>query len=299
MAGSGVRGVRILKEVPKTEVLFNDINPSAIKLIKKNLKSNKLKANVGNKDLRLLFAENRCAFDFIDIDPFGSPAKFLESAAFAMKKKSFLAVTATDTGALAGSFPEACMRKYGLTVARTDFYKELGVRALLTSIQRAFAKYDMAFRPALVHSNHFFRVFGFVEKGKQKADKIMEKIFNLTYCQKCLYRNYSLEVNCPECKSKTNIIGPIWSGEIYDWNFVKKVNAELEGRKFKTRFIEEADTVPYYDIHDLCKANSKAAKKMEVIIAALKKKGYRVSRTNFCPTGLKTDAPLTAVRSSL
>ena len=49
--------------------------------------------------------------DYIDIDPFGSPNPFLDSA-IANKKYVYLAITSTDTSGLAGSYKNACLRKY-------------------------------------------------------------------------------------------------------------------------------------------------------------------------------------------
>ncbi|GAF88730.1 unnamed protein product, partial [marine sediment metagenome] len=83
LSGTGVRGVRFLKELNKSkikEVCFNDVNPKAVKIIKENLKLNKIKGRVFCKDGNLFLLESQ-GFDYIDIDPFGSPNFLLDSAA--------------------------------------------------------------------------------------------------------------------------------------------------------------------------------------------------------------------------
>lgn len=293
LAGSGVRGIRILKEVEGIEkVVFNEISSDAVKLIKKNLKLNhiKNKTKVCQKDARILLFENRSAFDFIDIDPFGSPIKFLEASAFAIRHKGLFAATATDTGPLAGSFPKTCLRRYGIRVCKTDFYKELGIRVLITSMQLAFARYRSAFIPIVSHSNHFFRVFGIVEKSRSSADKILEKIGFVSYCKKCLSRVFEYEKTCENCKTKTEVIGPVWLGQIQDKDFIVKVREELTNRNFKIKLIEEENAPFYYDISDVCSRYKLPSQKIDKIIERLKNSGFMTSRTSLYPTGVKTDA---------
>ena len=293
LAGSGIRGIRILKEVNGIgKAVFNDVSSEPVKLIRKNLNLNKIKkkTEIYRKDARILLFENRSAFDFIDIDPFGSPIKYLESSAFSIKHKGLFAATATDTGALAGSFPRTCLRRYGIKVCRTDFYKELGIRVLITAIQQAFARYRSGFNPVLSHSNHFFRVFGFVEKNKAAADKIISQISFISYCRNCLSRSVGFEKTCLDCKSKTEIIGPIWLGQIQDNIFIKKVLDETQNREFKIKLIEEEDTPFYYDISEVCGKYKLVSVKIEKIIENLKNSGFRASRSSLYATAVKTDA---------
>lgn len=285
LAGSGVRGIRILKET-KGDVVFNDITTEAVYLIEKNLKLNGLEAEVHKKDAKVFLFEDRFLYDYIDIDPFGSPVRFFEPAAWSLKKGSLFAATATDTGALSGSFKNACLRRYGVKVCKTEFFKELGIRVLITSIQRAFAKYDTTFHPLVSFSNHFFRVWGKAEKGKAGTDKNLEKIGFIYYCKKCLSREERLEC----CGKKKEIIGPVWLGKIQDNKFVKKVNKEQEKRGFKKRFLEEIDEPLYYDLHALGKLKKKKLPKIENVIEKLLKSGFETSRSNLCPTAVKTNA---------
>lgn len=64
------------------------------------------------KIFREFLTENNQKFDFIDLDPFGSPSKYLSSALHAIKDGGMLAVSATDLRHLCTS-PSDSLIKYG------------------------------------------------------------------------------------------------------------------------------------------------------------------------------------------
>ena len=82
LAGVGVRGIRYAKEVEGVEKsTVGDLNKDAIPIILKNVKLNGLeeKVEVEHRDANLLLAahsEPGKRFDFIDLDPFGTPFSF-------------------------------------------------------------------------------------------------------------------------------------------------------------------------------------------------------------------------------
>ena len=134
LAGTGVRGIRIALETKHKNIIFNDLNPVAIKIINQNLKLNKLKLKVENKEANKFLLENK-GFDYIDIDPFGSPNPFLDSAIKRLSREGILAVTATDTAPLCGTFPKACLRKYWAKPLRNELMHEIGLRILIRKVQ--------------------------------------------------------------------------------------------------------------------------------------------------------------------
>jgi tRNA (guanine26-N2/guanine27-N2)-dimethyltransferase len=85
LAGSGVREIRFAKELDKgivKSISVNDISVKAFNAIKNNIKKNKINSKkliASNQDANL-FLLNSSGFDYIDIDPFGSPNAFLDSA---------------------------------------------------------------------------------------------------------------------------------------------------------------------------------------------------------------------------
>jgi len=296
LAASGIRGIRYAKETGLPMVV-NDLNPTAIKLAKKNITHNKLsrKCKTSNKDASLVLRENN--FGFIDIDPFGSPSHFIDSAASSIYHKGLLAVTATDTAPLSGTYPVKCLRRYGIKSIKTPFYPELGLRILISYIIFNLSKYDKAFIPILSHATrHYFRVFGKI--GRQGKIKELLKDFGyVMYCKKCS-RHFTgkLKLKC-KCKSDLEFTGPIYLGPIQDKSFIEQVKLDIAARKFSKweseykllKAIEQELDLPfYYDLHVLAKARLLKLDKTENIMKKLKKK-FRVSRTHFCPTAIKTD----------
>ncbi|MEE9323350.1 MAG: tRNA (guanine(10)-N(2))-dimethyltransferase [Candidatus Aenigmarchaeota archaeon] len=292
LAATGVRGIRILKEVAGIKkVMFNDANPKAVKLIRKNLKLNEIgksKYEVYKKDANSLFLE-KGKFDFVDIDPFGSPIRYLRNVGYSLGKDSVLGVTATDSGALAGKFAKACFRRYGIFVSKTDFAKELGVRVLITSIIQNLAVHDLTFEPLYSHANHYFRTIGLVGYG---VDKNLSKIRMVSYCPKCHSKVIGVEKTCGNCKGKTDILGPLWTGKIQDREFCRKLLSKFDFRNKKEIVLcsQEIDFPFYYDLHQISKSLKTSSPKIETVIENLRKNGFEASRTHLCATGLKTNA---------
>jgi len=198
LSASGARGLRYANEVSGTEKVFlNDNNPVAVKLIKKNIILNKLekKCKAAKTDANALMHQN--IFDIIDIDPFGSPNVFLDAAARSVYHKGFLAVTATDTAPLSGSYPETCFKKYGIRSMKADYYSELGVRILISYIILALARRERAFIPVLSFAKeHYFRVFGRIEHAG-KIKELLERFGYVMHCFKCGNRKFGkLELGC-------------------------------------------------------------------------------------------------------
>lgn len=282
-AATGVRGLRYAKEVPNIKkVVLIDKNPIAVKLIKKNIKENKLqkKCFAVKGDANIILRQN--VYNVIDLDPFGSPNVFLDSTGRSIFHKGFLIVSATDTGPLCGSFPNACFRKYGIKSFKTEFYNELGLRILISYIILTLAKYDRCFIPVLMHSTkHYFRVFGKIEHAG-KLDKILKQFEFLT--------------------KEGQTCGPIYTGKILDKKFCKGVLKEIQKRKFRFKkeeekllklLIEEAGMPPfYYDLHYIAKKYKTKIPRIGDLIKKLKSEGFKASRTHFCLTAIKTNATL-------
>lgn len=300
LAATGVRGLRYAKEL-FAEVILNDKNPLAVELIKKNIGLNKLKAETENKDANILLSEK--IFSVVDIDPFGSPSPFLDSAAKSVFWKGLLCVTATDTSLV--SYPNASLRKYGIKSIKTDYYNELGLRIILSSIILNCAKYEKAFVPVLCFSKqHYYRFFGKIERGVKKVNEVLNKFGFVMHCFNCGNRKYGeLEIKC-ECGKRFEICGPLYLEDINNKEFLEKVIKECEKRNFLEeaiflRKMLEEDSLFYYDLHYFAKLYKIELPKIDLIIEKLKKKGFNVSRTHFCLTGIKTNANFEEIRNIL
>lgn len=122
MAASGIRSLRYINEINKLELKdkkiefhINDISLEAIELIKYNLKLNKLNnenIKITQMDCRELMIKQKCKYNIIDIDPFGSASPFLQSAFNAIKHNGLILITCTDTAVLCSN-PIKCYVKYG------------------------------------------------------------------------------------------------------------------------------------------------------------------------------------------
>jgi tRNA (guanine26-N2/guanine27-N2)-dimethyltransferase len=137
LTGCGVRGVRFAVEVKGVKkVLINDINRKAFQLANHNVQMSGLsgRITVANEDANCLlgcYGAPSKRFDAIDIDPFGSPVIYLDSAIRALRNGGLIALTATDMASLCGVYPKACIRKYGGKPLRTEYCHELAVRLWL------------------------------------------------------------------------------------------------------------------------------------------------------------------------
>ncbi len=303
LAGSGARGIRIANEV-KCSVLINDVSSKAVELIEKNKKLNNITVEVRHEDANsLLTSEN---FDWVDLDPFGSPVKFLDSAMRAVSHNGMLAVTATDTAPLSGTYPKSCLRKYSALPLRTDYYNELGLRILLGYIARTAAKYDKSIQVLFSHcTRHYYRAYVKVKKSRKETNSSLPETKFLQHCFHCLSREIKslneLKEKC-SCGEKFQTAGPVFSGKFADETFCKKLYKILEKESFKlknqelklvkTVCEEQTATTPYYDIHKVFKKGKMPVKSMEEIEKRLKTQGFSFSRTHFSPIGIRTDAKI-------
>jgi len=314
LSATGVRGIRYSLEVTGIqEVIFSDLNPTAIRLIKKNVKSNKVKnATVEQEDAVVCLARRKGKIDFVDMDPFGTPVQFLDSAARAISINGMLAITATDTAPLSGTYPRAAYRKYGAKSMRCDMQHELGIRILIANIVRDCARYDKGFTPVLSISElHYFRVFGKVRRTKSAADESMRRVGYFVFCKKCGRREFAkdnCQKICPNCGEKTDYAGPLWTGKIFDAEFCAKVfeksklMAGADTRLLKllgTIYTESEIDSPWYEIGTLASIFQVNPPRIDDFVEKLRKNGFRASRTHFSPTGVRTDAGMAKIEKLL
>ncbi len=292
LAGTGVRGVRAKVECGYENVILNDRDERAVRLIEENLKINGVEGEVYNEDANVLMRERR--FWHIDLDPFGSPCEFMDSASFSVKK--YLSVTATDTAALCGSATESGLRKYFVFAEMTDIYPEIGLRALIGYVARELAKYEKGLEVLVCWAKeHYYRVHLKVKKSLRASKDSVKKLGHMLYCPRCLNRDFVGIGNCIErceCGEKFRVYGPLWLGGLKDVDFVGRVLEISEGklRKFVESIFNELD-VPYaYNIHALSKKLKINPPKMEWVMDSLKENGFNVSRAHYSGVVIKTDA---------
>lgn len=310
LGATGIRGVRMANEVG-LKVVINDWDPRAYELIKRNIEENRLDVGAQNKNANVLLSETH--FDIVDIDPFGTPIPFLDSACHSVKK--MLCITATDTAPLCGAHKAPGIRKYGAIPLKTEYHPEMGIRILLGAIARNLARYDKSMKPLLSHATeHYFRIYAAVEKGAIKANETMEQMGFISHCFDCGFRtwNYGIAIHmsekCSGCGLPTALAGPLWLGRSHDKKFCDRVLRELEHRKLGTRqtamklvqlCAEEQEIPTYYDQHAICKKLKINPPPIGSTISALCNAGFKASRTHFSGTSFKTDATIEKIREIL
>jgi len=306
LAGTGVRGIRFLLELKKNklkQISFNDLNKRAVRLIKENLRLNKIsnkkiviktkkttkrtnKINISNKDANQ-FLLDTCGFDYIDIDPFGCPNDFLDSTVKRLSRDSILAVTATDTSALCGTYPKACLRKYWASPLKNELMHEIGLRILIRKAQLIGAQYEKALIPLFSYSHrHYMRAFFICRKSKKDVDEIIK--------QHAHFQN----------------AGPLWVGPLWNKALVNRMcklikskktdkTKEKETNKELIKFLStikqesKINVVGFYNIHKIVKKYKiKNIPKKQELIKKIKSKGHMASDTHFNPVGIKSNISL-------
>jgi tRNA (guanine26-N2/guanine27-N2)-dimethyltransferase len=311
MSASGMRGIRVKLEVPREmDVTINDWDAPAFELMQANAARNNVNVTITNRGANTLLSSTQ--YDFVDLDPFGTPSPYIDSACRAVKKVA--GITATDTAPLCGAHYRAGIRRYGAIPLKTEYHPESGLRLLMGKVVREQAKYDRAFKPLLcMATEHYVRLYMSVEKGVDNADRMLEDVGFIVHCRSCMYREPvrgllpMLPRVCPSCGGKLIAGGPLWLGPIADKEFVDKVIGVFKAGEFKTKeraikildWVKEELEVPvptHYDQHKLCKPLKATPTDMAILILALRDAGYKASRTHFSGIGFKTDAPIEIIK---
>ncbi len=317
MAASGVRALRFAAETDVDEVLANDSNPLAVYVMQRNVRLNGLEGRVRISlgDARVLMyglAAARRRLDFVDVDPYGTPMPYVDSALCSVRSRGVVGLTATDTPNLFAVYPKKLARVYGVFCrGKPPFFRELGVRSLLGAAARVAAGGGRWLRPLLSYaSGHYVRAYLEVGLGASRASDMLEESLGwVEYCRKCgSWKIVGGGVGPPEigrcqlCGEKMSLCGPLWIGPTVDEDFVGRVADRLPGGSggeagwLVSRLREEANLPPLY--HDLdflggrLKVSSPSPGR---VVEELRASGYKAARTHFCPKCVKTDAPIEEV----
>ncbi len=295
MAASGVRALRLAAEGNAQEVLANDSDCLSAYVIKINVRLNGLNnIKVNCSDARLMadkmsWEGNRVGY--IDLDPFGSPAPYLDSFLKAVKRGGIIGITATDTPPLFGLYPDKLFRFYGVWGKKFPFHKEFGIRALIYFVVRTAARFDLVAKPILSYGReHYVRTFFSMDKGAlASSDLLKDNIGWIEY----LGRDFKVIKGKDLPEKKDNIlVGPVWIGNISDINIAKRIRPiSDEASDLLKAIIVEAEGPPlYYILDNICSSMKTKVPKIREVISRLKELGYFASRTHLEPLGIKTNA---------
>jgi len=302
MGATGIRGLRMANEcgIPVT---INDRNSEAVALIRRNVDHIGADIEITSDDVNCLLSKRR--FDAVDIDPFGTPAPFIDSAIKGTGR--YLMVTATDTAPLCGAHKKAGIRRYFASAQNNEYHAETGLRILLGFVVRETVKYDRGLEPLFCYAReHFVRLHLRLHFGAHRADRTLERLGYVMQCPACPFRTeqsglFPKDAKCEICGSDLIPVGPLWLGDIQDHQLLETMlgkagkmqlgkGAELE--KLIRVCNEELPTSSHYEYHQLAKMWKVSPPPINSVIQNLIDADFLASRTHYSGTGLKTTAPL-------
>jgi tRNA (guanine26-N2/guanine27-N2)-dimethyltransferase len=322
LTGCGLRGVRFAVEVEGVRRVFlNDIKPEAARLAGFNAELNGVAdcVEVSNEDANLFLSRHaapRKRFDYVDVDPFGPPVPYLDSAIRALRNGGLLALTATDMAPLCGVHPRACLRKYGGQPLRTEYCHELAVRLLVGCLAMSAAKHAIGVEVLFSYSmDHYVRAYAAVDYGARRADRSIRQMGYILHCFSCFHRETvsgitsPLKRVCPSCGAELSAAGPLWLGRIADKNFCSLMEREAkrrglrqEKRILKTLSLvqNEAEApVTYYTVDKICDKLNLPIPALKKVIDRIRKAGFQAVPTHFNSRGVRTDAPADTVKEAI
>ena len=278
-------------------------------------------------DARIAMLET--GYQWIDLDPFGSPVQFLDAALQGLSRTGVLEITATDTAALTGSSASSQARRYGAKGIVDVYAHDDAVRLLLATVATSAARLDKTVIPLLaLFDGHHVRVSCLIKTSREKASRVGENIGWRIREDDVPYR--FVQHPTPEQVKRGSgpmWTGPLWSKEIAGRMTVEKAlelcqpsSAELESlrqsglewsdddveystRELKrsVRYISDAADLMSRDhlllnLDALPKwAGVGGAPKLEKLIASLVDAGYAAARLPDLEPLMVTDAPFQTV----
>jgi tRNA (guanine26-N2/guanine27-N2)-dimethyltransferase len=306
--GVGARALRVAVEVPEIEHIYgNDLNPVAIDAAKKAADLNSIadRCTFSIAEVCKFLTDHATGdggrFAIIDLDPFGTPAKYIDCLLRAVLDEGLVSVTATDNAVLCGIYPEVCSRRYYGKPLNNSYCNEIAVRLLLSLLALTASRLELSIRPLFAHANiHYFRVYAQVFVSSGSANKVLDNVGYVMHCFHCGNRFLAREsdlpcpVMCELCGTKLSMGGQLWAKSLYDKEFVARMasfDPDRECKKLLDLCAEELDSIPYYfkadEISSMLKTNPVSIAKM---LEVLKGAGFAASRTAFNTGGFKTDA---------
>ncbi|OJD39983.1 uncharacterized protein BKCO1_200059 [Diplodia corticola] len=268
LSATGLRALRYAHEIPfATSVTGNDLSPSAVEVMKLNIKHNglehKITPVIGNAVAHMYQFVGQEGiggpghkYDVIDLDPYGTAVPFLDGAVQAVTDGGLLCVTCTDAGVFnSNGYPEKAYSQYGGLPMKGHHSHEGGLRLILHAIATTAAKYGISIEPLLSLSiDYYARVFVRVRKSPAEVKFLAGKQMLVYNCDagcgawstQFLARNH-LEVSkkgteywkysfaqgpsapphCPHCGFKTHLSGPMWGGPLHNPAFIEKILSYL------------------------------------------------------------------------
>ncbi|KAI4375173.1 hypothetical protein MLD38_013077 [Melastoma candidum] len=334
LSASGLRSLRYAREVDGVgQVVALDNDKASVEACRRNIKfngsvaSSKVESHLS--DARMYMLTHPREFDVVDLDPYGSPSIFLDSAVQSVVDGGMLMCTATDLAVLCGGNGEVCYSKYGSYPLRGKYCHEMALRILLACIESHANRYKRYIVPVLsVQMDFYIRVFVriYTSAGAMKNTPLkVSYVFQCTGCDsfhlqpvgRTVSKNNSTRYlpgfgpvvpqDCTDCGKKFCMGGPIWSAPIHDQEWVASILSDVKSMKDRypaydrisavlTTVSEELPDIPLFlSLHNLCSTLKCTSPSAVIFRSAVINAGYRISGSHVNPLGLKTDAPMNVI----
>ena len=169
---------------------------------------------------------------WVDIDPYGTPLPFLDTAIQSLARRGIAEISATDSAALTGSSKNALLRRYGARVRTDGLAHDSGLRVLLATVARTAARHERSIEPLLsIWESHHLRVSVRVLRCVEGANDVECSLGWRVACPTAEEISSSIEsglqpetsldslpMHCflplshPVDRSDKRISGPMWTG---------------------------------------------------------------------------------------
>ena len=254
LSATGVRARRWLNELPpesaeRLDVVMGDLDDESLSWARSNHlefppSHGKGELNAVRGDLRAMVLNH--GRHWVDIDPYGSPVPFLDTAVQSLARGAVIEVSATDTAALTGSSKGPLLRRYGARVRTDGLAHDSALRVLLATLARTAAKHDRAIVPLMsIWDSHHLRVSARTIKRKGAASDVEENLGWRVHSPSPeevgasiaagLHPETSLEIlpmNCmlplshPVTRDDARVSGPLWVGNMGDEGAMSSMTEE-------------------------------------------------------------------------
>lgn len=298
MSGVGARGLRAANEAGVRAVL-NDLNPAARDFAARSARLNGLEPEISGREACALCSARSAPgarAGIVDLDPFGTPAPFVDCALRAVRHGGMLSLTATDLRVLNGPFRDACRRRYGGTSLRVIYGNELGIRLVVGCVRHVAARLGLSVAPLAAESDlHYYRAYLAVYRKPDTA----RNTGYIAHCFSCGHRAVSDPCQeCPACGRRAELAGPLWTGPLFDAEFVGRMigRAPQSCAALLEKAAGEAQLPPcYHTVDEVSSRTRRAPIRPARAVEALRAAGFGASATSFDPSGFRTDAPASEI----
>ena len=340
LSATGLRCVRYSKELPNNKlnlIYSNDMDSKAVECININIEKNNIDKNifkVFKSDAAQLMYQNPNFFDVIDLDPYGTAIPFIDSCIHCSKNGALLCITFTDMPVLCGNCPETTLYKYGSIPYKINSCHEMAIRIALYSISSAASKYQKVIYPLFSYNAEFYiRLFMIIKNSPEECKMNPFKYGYMYHCRDCQNRiiypmarkqdnkfkngkpNSFVKFNnlifpsekCEICGSNMCMSGPFWIDQIFDEDWIKSLQKNLESKefeylKFNSRIqiickgilneLPLNDQIFNLDYPQFSRDVNLSSFKLSIFQGAIENLGYKMAQSYYKSDLFKTNCPI-------